>query len=93
MNEDIKYALKLALATFELLLRLNPDMEGLDAVNVARYAVAQTLYEHGVITLEDTDQDIIDWALAELTRITEEGSDSSPDLNLEPGLAYSRLAR
>ena len=81
MNEDIKYALKMALATFELLLRLNPDMEGLDAVNVARYTVAQTLYDHGVITLEDTDQDIIEWALAELTRVADESDESNPDLD------------
>ena len=81
MNEDIKYALKMALATFELLLRLNPEMDGLDSVNVARYTVAQTLYDHGVITLEDTDQDIIEWALAELTRLTEESTESSLDLD------------
>ena len=61
----IQSAIRMAIATFDMLVLLNPDLVG---VNLAKLQLVDAGLECGAIDKTTTDEDLLEWARNELAR-------------------------
>lgn len=69
--DDIQYAIRLALAAFTSIKRLNPDLDGISLIHVAMGQLVVAGLECGAIDETISHDELIMWAQTELARVTE----------------------
>jgi len=62
----VQSAIRMAIATFDMLVLLNPDLVGVPGINIAKLQLVYAGLECGAIDKATTDEDILEWASNEL---------------------------
>lgn len=64
----IQSAIRMAIATFDMLVLLNPDLVGVPGINIAKLQLVDAGLECGAIDKTTTDEDLLEWARNECAR-------------------------
>lgn len=86
-HENVRFALRAALATFEAMRFYHPEDK--ESTNAAYKHVLGVALSTGAVTDKETPLDLLNWMVGEWTRLRDEGySDDPLDLDIWQNLGF-----